>query len=73
MSTDVSGETEVFFENISSLLRTAGERLGRRLLEVKPVPDAKVPIINGFDLSAGLHADTQVVILFTIKDKTWCE
>jgi hypothetical protein len=67
LSTHVSGETEVFFENISSLFRTAGERLGRRLLEVEP-PDTNAPIVNGFNLSAGPQADTQVVISFTIDD-----
>jgi hypothetical protein len=67
LSTHVSGQTEVFFENISSLFRTAGERLGRRLLEVEP-SDTNAPIVNGFNLSAGPQADTQVFISFTIND-----
>jgi hypothetical protein len=68
LSTYVSGETEVFFESILSLFKTAGERLGRRLLEVEP-PDTNAPIVNGFNLSAGPQADTQVVISLTVNDK----
>ena len=68
LSTHVSGETEVFFENISSLFRTAGERMGRRLLEDELPFDTNAPIVNGFNFSAGPQADTQVVISFTIND-----
>jgi hypothetical protein len=68
LSTHVSGQPEVFFENISLLFKTAGERLGRRLLEVEPAPDTNAPIINGFNISAGPQADTLLVISFTIND-----